>query len=227
MASTGERRARARGLGLDFERVDAGLRAAAMVGPTAFDADPARSCPARASTPRLEPSGASPACALTTPRGRIVGRVIEFRPCPVDEEPAATLAQGMRDEIAALYDGLALDGPDMPKAGPDELAAPGGTFVVGFEDGVAVCCGGLKRLPDGTCEIKKMFVVAEARGRGVARALLVELERRARELGYEIARLDTGNRQPHARRLYERTGYVPIENFNANPVATFFGEKRL
>jgi len=75
--------------------------------------------------------------------------MLAFRPCPRDEEPAAALVQGMRDEIAALYDGLDLDGPDMPKAGPGELAAPGGTFVVGFEDDVAVCCGGFKRLPDG------------------------------------------------------------------------------
>ena len=153
--------------------------------------------------------------------------MIEFRPCPVDEEPAATLAQGMRDEIAAIYDGLQLDGPGMPKAGPDELAAPGGTFVVGWEAGVAVCCGGLKRLPDGACEIKKMFVASEARGRGVARALLVELERLARELGYEVARLDTGPKQKRARQMYARAGYAPIGNFNANPVATFFGEKTL
>jgi GNAT superfamily N-acetyltransferase len=153
--------------------------------------------------------------------------VLEFRLCPVDEEPAATLARGMRDEIAAIYDGLQLDGPDMPKAGPGELAPPGGTFIVGYEGDVAVCCGGVKRLPDGACEIKKMFVAAEARGRGVARALLAELEQRARDLGYQIARLDTGPKQPHARKLYDSTGYAPIENFNANPVATFFGEKRL
>ncbi len=153
--------------------------------------------------------------------------MIDFRPCPVDAEPAATLVQAMRDEIAALYDGLALDGPDMPRAGPGELAPPGGTFVVGCEDDVPVCVGGLKRLPDGACEIKKMFVAEAARGRGVARALLEELERRARELGYEIARLDTGPRQARAQRMYERAGYARIENFNANPVATFFAEKRL
>ena len=153
--------------------------------------------------------------------------MLAFRPCPVDEEPAAALAQGMRDEIAAIYDGLNLDGEDMPKAGAAELSPPGGTFVVGEEDGVAVCCGGLKRLPDGACEIKKMFVVQSARGRGVARALLEELERLARGLGYEIARLDTGPKQARAQRMYERAGYVPIENFNANPVASFFGEKRL
>jgi GNAT superfamily N-acetyltransferase len=153
--------------------------------------------------------------------------MLDFRLCPADEEPAATLVEGMRDEIAAIYGGLDLDGPQMPKAGPDELGPPGGTFVVGFDGDRAVCCGGLKRLPDGACEIKRMFVVADARGRGVARALLGELERRARELGYTVARLDTGPRQAHAQRMYERAGYVPIANFNANPVATFFGEKRL
>ena len=153
--------------------------------------------------------------------------MLEFRPCPVDEEPAAGLAQGMRDEMADLYDGLELDGAAMPKAGPRELSAPGGTFVVGYEDGVAVCCGGVKALPDGACEIKKMFVVRQARGRGVARALLEELERLARELGYGVVRLDTGPLQTRARRMYERAGYVEIANYNANPVATYFGEKRL
>jgi GNAT superfamily N-acetyltransferase len=115
----------------------------------------------------------------------------------------------------------------MPKAGPAEMSPPGGAFIVGYDDDTAVCCGGIKRLPDGACEIKRMFVVGEACGHGVARELLTELERRARELGYSVARLDTGPRQPRAQGMYERAGYVAIENFNANPVASFFGEKRL
>ncbi len=153
--------------------------------------------------------------------------MLDFRHCRADQEPGAGLVQQMRDEIAALYDGLDLDGPNMPKAGPGELGPPGGTFVVGFENDRPVCCGGIKRLPDGACEIKKMFVAPAARQRGVARALLRELERRARELGYALARLDTGPRQGRAQLMYERAGYVAIANFNANPVATFFGEKRL
>src|SRR6478735_7949398 len=112
--------------------------------------------------------------------------MLQFRDCRADEEPGAALVQGMRDEIAALYDGLNLDGPDMPKAGPGELGPPDGAFIVGFKDGVPVCCGGLKRLPDSACEIKKMFVDPAHRGRGVARELLEELERRARDLGYAI-----------------------------------------
>jgi len=153
--------------------------------------------------------------------------MLTFRTCAPDEEPAATLVQAMRDEIAVLYEGLDLDGPHMPRGGPAELGPPHGVFVVGLEDGVAVCCGGVKRLSADAGEIKKMFVVAGARGRGVARELLAELERRARELGFSIVRLDTGPRQPRAQGMYERAGYVAIENFNANPIATFFGEKRL
>lgn len=153
--------------------------------------------------------------------------MLTFAPCPVDQEPAAGLVARMRDEIARVYDGQDLTGPEMPKAGPAELSAPGGSFLVGTEDGAAICCGGIKALPDGACEVKRMYVAQDARGRGVARALLVALEDEARRLGYAVARLDTGPRQPHAQRLYESTGYAPIENFNANPVATYFGEKRL
>lgn len=152
---------------------------------------------------------------------------VEFRPAAVDAAEGAQLAQAMAAEIAAIYDGLDLDGPDMPKAGPGELGPPGGGFLVGWSGGRAICCGGIKRLPDGACEIKKMYVVPDARGRGVAKALLHALEDLARERGYAVARLDTGPRQPGAQRLYEREGYAPIGNFNANPVATFFGEKTL
>lgn len=152
---------------------------------------------------------------------------LEFRAARMDDGPGGRLAQAMRDEIAELYDGLELDGADMPKAGPAELGPPSGAFIVGFADGTAVCCGGVKRLDDRVCEIKKMYVVPEARGRGVARALLDALEDEARRLRYEIARLDTGPRQARAQRMYERAGYAAIANFNGNPVATFFGEKPL
>jgi GNAT superfamily N-acetyltransferase len=152
---------------------------------------------------------------------------IEFRSVSAESGPGALLAQAMRDEIAAIYEGLELDGPQMPKAGPAELSPPGGDFIVGYRAGEPVCCGGLKRLPDGACEIKKMFVATSARGHGVARALLHELEDRARALGYTVARLDTGPKQPVARGLYRSEGYVEVANFNGNPVATFFGEKAL
>ncbi len=57
--------------------------------------------------------------------------------------------------------------------------------------------------------------------------LLGALEDAARDLGYSVARLDTGPRQPAAERMYRNAGYEPIGNFNGNPVASFFGEKPL
>jgi GNAT superfamily N-acetyltransferase len=154
--------------------------------------------------------------------------MLTFQAIPLEQEPARSLAQAMREEMRILYEGLDLDSPEMPRAGPGELGPPGGTFLVGFdEDGAPVCCGGVKALPDGACEIKRMYVVPQARGRRLALALLAALEDAARELGYAIARLDTGPRQPHAERMYRRAGYAPVGNFNGNPAASFFGEKAL
>jgi GNAT superfamily N-acetyltransferase len=154
---------------------------------------------------------------------------LTFRSVAIEQEPARSLVGALRVEIGALYDDLDLDGPHMPKAGPAELGPPGGDFLVGFSaGGEGLCCGGLKALPDaGACEIKRLYVRPQARGRGLAGQLLAALEDRARELGYEIARLDTGPRQPHSQRLFLAAGYRPIGNFNDNPIATFFGEKRL
>lgn len=146
----------------------------------------------------------------------------------MEEEPAASLLEALRAEMAVLYEGLVLDAADMPKAGPAEMGPPDGRFLVGFDEaGIPICCGGVKGLSPGVCEIKRMYVVPHARRSGRGRELLEALEDAARELGYEVARLDTGPRQAHAERMYRDAGYAPIANFNRNPVASFFGEKAL
>jgi GNAT superfamily N-acetyltransferase len=139
--------------------------------------------------------------------------------------PASDLLEAMIVDLTPLYGRI--DIPEAPSAGPADFSPPGGSFLVGFEDSTPICCGGVKRLPDGACEIKRMFVVPEARGRGVAKELLGALEDEARALGYRVVRLDTGREQPHAERMYREAGYEPVENFNANPFASFWGEKRL
>lgn len=140
---------------------------------------------------------------------------------------AARLLAEYGREIAEMYDGLDVDDPSMPKAGPGELGPPDGAFLVGYRGSVPVCCGGMKRLPDGACEFKRMYVVPQARRQGLARALLDALEELAAGRGYTVARMDTGPRHQHAVALYEAAGYRPVENFNGNPVATWFGEKSL
>lgn len=152
---------------------------------------------------------------------------LQFRPVAAGTGDATHLVAAMVAEMRELYDGLDLEAPGMPKAGPAELGPPDGVYLVGYRADIAVCGGGLKRLPDGTCEIKRMYVVPEARRSGVARALLAALEDAARAMGYRIVRLDTGDRQPHAQAFYEASGYRRVGNFNDNPAAAFHGEKKL
>jgi ribosomal protein S18 acetylase RimI-like enzyme len=70
-------------------------------------------------------------------------------------------------------------------------------------------------------------VTPEARGTGLARALLSRLERAARHAGYETVRLDTGPQQHASVKLFRSSGYEPIEDYNGNPVAAYWFEKRL
>jgi putative acetyltransferase len=82
-------------------------------------------------------------------------------------------------------------------------------------EGGAVGCGGLRPLNETTVEIKRMFVRPSARGWGIARLILKVLEAEAAQLGATRIVLETGRDQPEAIRLYERSGYTPIECFGA------------
>jgi len=151
--------------------------------------------------------------------------VLEFRRADAAQPPAADLVAAMVAEMEPLYGRI--DVPHAPSATPADFAPPGGSFLVGYENGEPICAGGIKRLDEGSCEIKRMYVVPEARGRGVAKQLLVALEDEARALGYSVAKLDTGAQQPHAERMYRAAGYEETGNFNANPFASYWGQKRL
>jgi len=152
--------------------------------------------------------------------------VIEIRTVPAGEPPACDLVEAMVAEGIEVY-GRRLDSPGAPTATAEQMSPPGGTFLVIYDDGVAVAGGGIKRLSDDVGEIKRMYVVPEARSRGLARVLLGALEDAARGLGYARVRLDTGPRQPHAQAMYERAGYHAIDNYNGNSMAAFWGEKIL
>jgi GNAT superfamily N-acetyltransferase len=105
---------------------------------------------------------------------------------------------------------------------------PGTAWLVLYEDGVPVACGGLRPLGAGVAEIKRMFVTAAARGRGHGRALLAELERRARDARYDRVRLYTTEVLHEARALYADAGYHRIEMPNVDDRAEdIWLEKRL
>jgi GNAT superfamily N-acetyltransferase len=99
----------------------------------------------------------------------------------------------------------------------ESVAPPLGAFLVARLDGEPVACGALRPYdaPGRTAELKRMYVVPSARGKGIARRLLSALEAEAVNLGYVRIVLETGLRQQEAIALYESTGYEPIPSFGA------------
>ena len=153
------------------------------------------------------------------------GVQIDFRNADPAQPPASRLLAAMVAEMNELYGDIEF--PGMPSATPADFAAPAGAFLVGFHEDEAVCAGGIKPIAPDAAEIKRMYVVPGARRRGIARALLRALEEAARERGYAFVRLDTGPLQRGAMALYAAEGYTEIANFNANPIAAYWGVKKL
>jgi GNAT superfamily N-acetyltransferase len=96
--------------------------------------------------------------------------------------------------------------PNQPE--PQQFEEPEGIFLVAWLDGKPAACGGLRKLEDGTAEVKRMYAQPWARKKGLGRRILRDLELAARRLGYLRIKLETGVRQPEAIALYESAGYT-------------------
>lgn len=111
----------------------------------------------------------------------------------------------------------------------DELAQANVLFVGAFAGGELVGCGGVKIMPGGYGEIKRVYVAPRARGRGVGQRIMHTLEQHLMAEGVPLARLETGIHQPEALALYAKLGYGRIGPFGAyrpDPLSVFM-EKHL
>jgi GNAT superfamily N-acetyltransferase len=132
--------------------------------------------------------------------------VLELREEPSDGPVSRALWDEYMALVAARLPGF--EPTEEIFATPAAFSQPGTVWLVGYEAGEAVCCGGLRPLDEpGVVEIKRMFVAAAARGRGHGRALLAELERRAAASGRPRVRLFTTEVLVEARALYRSAGY--------------------
>jgi putative acetyltransferase len=130
-------------------------------------------------------------------------------PEPLDAPDSRRLLRALDDYLNGLY---------RPEENFLDLAAEDvsdgrGTFLVARQDGVAVGCGAVRRLSPTTAEVKRMFVDGAARGRGLGRRILAELEEWAAAAGVTRLVLEAGDSQTEAIRLYEGAGFRPIPCF--------------
>ncbi len=131
-------------------------------------------------------------------------------------------AVALNDQVQAYYTEV-YGGSDATSMEVAQFLPPRGLYLVGYDGGRPVVSGAWRALDpgpaggrpvrDGDAEIKRMYVVPDARGRGHARALLAELEHTAGAAGRRRMVLETGVAQPEAIALYVSSGYEPIPVF--------------
>jgi DNA-binding MarR family transcriptional regulator len=112
-------------------------------------------------------------------------------------------------------------------AGASAYAAPGGLLLVARLRDEPVGCGALCFMDGEPDQVKRMWVARSARGLGLGRRLLAELEQRVRERGGRAIRLETNRRLAEAISLYRSAGYVEVPPFNDEPYAHHWFEKQL
>jgi DNA-binding MarR family transcriptional regulator/GNAT superfamily N-acetyltransferase len=146
------------------------------------------------------------------------------------EDPTTADAQWCLEQYFAEIDERFEDGFDAALSTlPDarELTPPVGLFLVARLRDRPVGCGALRFHGNGPADIKRMWIAPSARGIGLGRRLLHELEEQAREAGVSVIRLETNRALQEAIGLYRRSGYVEVAPFNDELYAHHWFEKRL
>jgi ribosomal protein S18 acetylase RimI-like enzyme len=130
-------------------------------------------------------------------------------------------------EIASRFPGGFDPGKGSGVPDHDDFRAPRGCLLVAHRSGEPIGCGALRTLSPGVGEIKRMWIAPAARGIGLGRRLLAELEAEARLHLFHTVRLDTNATLDEALNLYRSSGYREIPRFNENPYAQHWFEKKL
>ena len=143
---------------------------------------------------------------------------------PNDAEAGALYADFIREADGPLGIDLEAEIAQGPAA---DLALPGGVLLLARVDGAPAGLGGVRHLETEVAEVKSMYVAPGFRGRGLARALLTELEAIARRHGCHATRLDTSDYLTEAIGLYRAAGYEEVADYNGNPKASLWFERQL
>jgi DNA-binding MarR family transcriptional regulator/predicted GNAT family N-acyltransferase len=164
--------------------------------------------------------------AMTTVERLLTVGLVEIS----DEDPTSDDAQhclvAYFRELDERFEGGFDAGRSIP-ADATDLVEPAGLLLVARLDGQPVGAGAVKFHGTEPAEIKRMWVAGQARGLGLGRRILTDLERRAYDHGASTARLETNRALTQAIALYRSTGYVEVPPFNDEPYAHHWFEKDL
>ena len=127
---------------------------------------------------------------------------------PLENQDVLTLIQELDTELLQRYPGDSVHSLDLQKT-----TAKDSVFLVGYLKEEAVACGAISQLSGQVAEIKRVYVRPQARGLGLSKHLLNQLEEEAAKMGYTTLRLETGTRQPESLGLYRKAGYTNIPKF--------------
>ncbi|MFJ3672229.1 GNAT family N-acetyltransferase [Streptomyces sp. NPDC090106] len=142
---------------------------------------------------------------------------MDVRPVSFDHPDAVKLNDEVQAEYAVRYG----DGGDATHLDPTHFEPPNGVYLIAYDEHDSpVATGGWRAqdandegYSDGDAELKRMFVIEQARGLGLARRILGALEEDARAAGRLRMVLETGDKQPEAIALYVSSGYEPCDKF--------------
>jgi DNA-binding MarR family transcriptional regulator/GNAT superfamily N-acetyltransferase len=165
--------------------------------------------------------------AMATVERLLTASMVELRPVDPDHPDARACIRAYFADLAGRP-GSRFDARTSIPTDRRELMPPHGAFLVAYLHGEPVGCGGVKRPPGETsADIKRMWVADDARGLGIGRRLLEELEERARSGGATHTRLETNDVLTEALGMYRSAGYVEVPPFNGEPFGDHWFEKPL
>jgi N-acetylglutamate synthase-like GNAT family acetyltransferase len=143
-----------------------------------------------------------------------------------DIEPAKEL---VRKYVRSLNIDLSFQGIEKELEDfPAKYAEPDGTFLIAKDGDRIIGCVGLKRLDDGICEMKRLYVLDEYKGKGKGKELVSAIIEEAKVKSYKKMRLDTLEKMNAAQGLYLSFGFHPIKPYVYNPISgAVFMEKNL
>lgn len=164
--------------------------------------------------------------AMHTVERIIVASLVDIRPVDPADPDARRCLRAYFAELGRRSD-IPFDPATGSTAEPHEVRPPAGAFLVAYVGDEPIGCGAIKHHPGEPSDIKRMWVAESARGLGIGRRLLADLERLAREHGDDAVRLETNKALVEAIAMYESSGYRRVPAFNDEPFAHYWFEKPL